>query len=215
MTREQTLEFIEGHRIVSVMRLPNPDLFEPVALALGEGGVRVLEITMTTPDALRLIEYAATHLSGEFLVGVGSVTDPETVDAAVGAGASFIVSPILRESVMERARALGVAMMPGAMTPTEIQTAWEMGADVVKVFPADVMGMSYFGSVLAPLPHLKLMPTGGVSLTNGGEWLRAGACAVGIGSALVSKAALADRDFDQIRRNAEVAVSHVLGTVAA
>jgi 2-dehydro-3-deoxyphosphogluconate aldolase / (4S)-4-hydroxy-2-oxoglutarate aldolase len=135
------------------------------------------------------------------------VLDAHTVVRAVESGAKFVVSPILKEAVVRRARELETPVMPGAFTPTEIQTAWEYGADVVKVFPADVLGMPYLKSVLAPLPHLKLLPTGGVTLTNGGDWLRAGAWALGLGSALVDKQALQRRDFALIRRNAETLIA--------
>jgi 2-dehydro-3-deoxyphosphogluconate aldolase / (4S)-4-hydroxy-2-oxoglutarate aldolase len=203
MEKQAALDFIERHRAVAVVRLPDANLFEPVAEALYDGGVRVVEITMTVPDALSLIGRAARSAPGDMLIGVGSVLDAATTRAAVEAGAQFVVSPITKEEVIREARDLGKAVMPGAFTPTEIQTAWEYGADVVKVFPADVVGMAFFRGVLAPMPHLKLMPTGGVSLTNGREWLQAGAWAVGVGGSLVDKRSLADRDFAQIRRNAE------------
>lgn len=209
MNRKQTVEYIETHKSVAVIRLPEAALFEPVAEALYEGGIRILEITMTVPDALSLIKKAVDASPSDMLIGVGSVLDVDTAKASVDAGAKFVVSPIVKTDVIEQAQKLGVAVMPGAFTPTEIQTAWEAGADIVKVFPANIVGMKFFKAVRAPMPHLKLMPTGGVSLTNGREWIEAGACAIGVGSALVDKQALAERNFDQLRENAKILTNHV------
>lgn len=209
MDRIQTVEFIETHKSVAVIRLPEADLFEPVAEALYQGGVRVLEITMTVPDALSLIKKAVDTAPEDMLIGVGSVLDVDTAKATIDAGAGFVVSPIMKTDLIEYVHDLDIAVMPGAFTPTEIQTAWEAGADVVKVFPANIVGMKFFKAVRAPMPHLKLMPTGGVSLTNGGDWIQAGACAVGVGSALIDKEAIARRDFDHLRKNAEILTSHL------
>ena len=209
MSNTETIEFIVKHKAVAVLRLPDQDLFEPVVEALYKGGVKVLEITMTVPNAISLIRKASETAPSNMLIGVGSILDADTANEAIDAGAQVVVSPILKEEIINAAKSRGVAVMPGAFTPTEIQTAWEMGADVVKVFPADVVGMSFFKGVKAPMPHLKLMPTGGVSLTNGAEWIKAGACAVGVGSALVDKQALKDRNFDQLRKNAETLMAHL------
>lgn len=209
MNREETVEFIETHKSVAVIRLPDAELFEPVAEALYEGGVRILEITMTVPGAIDLIKKAVKAAPSDMLIGVGSVLDVDTAKATLEAGAGFVVSPIMKTDVIEQVSNTNVAVMPGAFTPTEIQTAWEAGADVVKVFPADIVGMKFFKAVRAPMPHLKLMPTGGVSLTNAGEWIRAGACAVGVGSALVDKQALAKRDFGRLRENAKILTDHL------
>lgn len=191
--------------------MPDPDMVEPVLEALYEGGIRVAEITMTVPNAISLIRKAVAKSPGDFLMGVGSVTNAEMTEEAVNAGAKYVVSPIMTKEIIDKAIELEVPVMPGAFTPTEIQQAWEWGADIVKVFPADIVGMNFIKAVKAPLPHLKLMPTGGVTLTNGGEWLKAGACAVGIGSALTDKEAIKRGDFDTIRNNAKILVSNLGG----
>ena len=209
MNRKQIVETVEQHKAVAVLRFPRADQFEPIFEALREGGIKVLEITMTVPNALKLIEKAAKMAPPDMVVGAGSVIDREAVRQTVGAGAEFIVSPIVKEEVIEESQKLGKAVMPGAFTPTEIQSAWEAGADIVKVFPADILGMAFFKAVKAPLPHLKLMPTGGVSLTNVNEWIAAGACAVGIGSSLVDKKALAEGNYEQIRINAETLIKNI------
>lgn len=203
MNKNQVVEFIESHKAVAVLRLPSPDLYDQIEEALISGGVKVIEITMTTPDALSIIKKAAGKNRSDCVIGVGSVMDEETANKAVDAGAQFIVSPIIKESIIKAAVQHRVAVMPGAFTPTEIQRAYELGADIVKVFPAGILGMDFFTSVLAPMPHLKLMPTGGVSLTNAADWIKAGACAVGVGSALVDSQSLAQNDFDKIRRQAQ------------
>lgn len=202
MTKSEVLNSIEKHKGVAVLRLPDASLFEPVCEALYEGGIRILEITLTTPSAVELIARADRMLPDDMLIGTGTVLNGEDVSRTIDAGASFVVSPIVKKEIIEIAINNETAVMCGALTPTEIQKAWELGTDVVKVFPADLFGPNYLKSVRAPLPHLRLMPTGGVSLTNGGEWLDAGAFAVGAGSALVPSAALEARRFDEIRKNA-------------
>lgn len=202
MTKSEVLNSIENHKGVAVLRLPDASLFEPVCEALYEGGIRILEITLTTPSAVELIARADRMLPEDMLIGTGTVLNGEDVSRTIDAGARFVVSPIVKKEIIETAIKNETPVMCGALTPTEIQKAWELGTDVVKVFPADLFGPNYLKSVRAPLPHLKLMPTGGVSLTNGGEWLDAGAFAVGAGSALVPSAALEARRFDEIRKNA-------------
>ena len=207
--RKEILSTIEKHKAVAVIRLPDPDMVDPVLEALYEGGIRVAEITMTVPNAITLIKKAVAKSPDDFVMGVGSVTNAEMTEKAVEAGAKYVVSPIMKKEIIDKANELDVPVMPGAFTPTEIQQAWEWGADIIKVFPADIVGMAFIKAVKAPLPHLKLMPTGGVTLTNGGEWIKAGACAVGIGSALLDKEAIKRGDFDTIRNNAEILVSNL------
>lgn len=187
---------------VAVIRLDASADAAAVGSALLEGGVSVLEVTMTSPNALELIAALSDTFPGDAVVGVGSVLDTATARAAVEAGADFVVSPVFLPSVVDTAHVLGKPAFAGAFSPTEIHQAHEHGADVVKVFPADALGMSYFKSVLAPMPHLKLVPTGGVTLDNAGDWLKAGAVAVGVGSALVDKKAIADGDFPKLTENA-------------
>lgn len=206
MKRSEVLSHIETFKAVAVLRIPDENLFDPVAEALYEGGVRTLEITMTVPNALQLIRRAVENLPKDMLIGVGSVLNAETVQSSVEAGAQFVVSPVTKKEIIDQAKKQDRVVMVGAFTPTEIQQAWEWGSDIVKVFPANITGMDFFKSVKAPLPHLKLMPTGGVTLTNGREWLKAGACAVGVGSALVSGEDLKNRDFNAIKEKARVLV---------
>ena len=209
MNREQALAYIEKHKAVAVLRLPESELFVPVAEALYRGGVRILEITMTMSDAIALINKAVSILPDDMLIGVGSVLDAETAQKSIDAGASFIVSPVIKKEIIDKANIFQIPVLAGAFTPTEIQTAWELGSDIVKVFPANILGMDFFKAVKAPMPHLKLMPTGGVNLTNGNEWIQAGACAVGVGSALVPGSALKEKDFAAIEKNARILIENL------
>ncbi len=188
---------------VAVLRVQDAAKLLPVVEAIVAGGIRGIEVTMTIPNAIDQI--AALHeLMGEdILLGVGSILDEKTAIAAIEAGARYVVSPVFKPELIAVAHAHGAAAIPGCFTPTEIQTAYEAGADVVKVFPANIVGMPFFKGVLAPMPHLRLMPTGGVTLTNAGDWLRAGACAVGVGSALLDKAAIAKGQYNILTQNAQ------------
>lgn len=200
-SRRQILDRILKSAVVAVIRMADSSRLIRVIQAVRAGGITAIEVTMTTPNALEVIaEVAAAEKDVE--IGVGSVLDAETAERAVEAGARYVVSPIFKPEIVQAAHALGVPAMPGAFTPTEIQEAWEAGADVVKVFPADIVGMKFFSAVKAPMPHLQLMPTGGVSLTNAGDWIRAGACAVGVGSALLDKEAIATGDYGRLTENA-------------
>jgi 2-dehydro-3-deoxyphosphogluconate aldolase/(4S)-4-hydroxy-2-oxoglutarate aldolase len=156
-----------------------------------------------------LIGALAPTLPSDFLLGAGTVTDAETVARVVDAGARFIVSPVFRPAVVEACHQHGVPALPGCFSPTEILEAWDMGADIVKVFPATALGPGYIRDVLAPLPQVKLMPTGGVTVDNAGDWIRAGAVAVGLGSALLDPKAIAANDFDAIAALARRAVDGV------
>ncbi len=200
--RADILDRILASGAVAVVRMPDSDRLVRVVEAIREGGVTAIEITMTTPNALKVIEEVARRMGDVVEIGVGSVLDAATAHRAVDAGARYVVSPILKKEVIDAAHQRNVPVMPGAFSPTEIQTATEMGADVIKVFPADIVGMPFFRAVLAPLPHLKLMPTGGVSLTNAGDWIRAGAVAVGVGSALLDKRAILEDDLQRLTENA-------------
>ncbi len=201
-TRADVVAWIERDRAVAVVRTDEPDKLVEVARALQAGGVVCFEVTMTVPNAIEGIRAVAEAMRGAVLVGAGSVTDAETAQAAVEAGARYVVSPVFKREVVDAAHALDAVAMPGCFTPTEIQAAHEAGADVVKVFPAGALGVGYLKSVLAPLPHLRLMPTGGVSIANAAEWLRAGAVAVGVGSDLVEADAVAAGDWGRLTANA-------------
>ena len=201
-TRADVVRWIERDRAVAVVRTDEPDKLVEIAQALQVGGVVCFEVTMTVPNALDGIRAVTEAMRGSVLVGAGSVTDAETARAAIEAGARYIVSPVFKREVVEAAHALDAAAMPGCFTPTEILAAHEAGADVVKVFPAGSLGPGFIKGVLAPMPHLKLMPTGGVSLDNATEWLRAGAVAVGAGSSLVETDAVAAGDWRRLTDNA-------------
>ena len=203
MDRIQLLEAIQKNGAVAVIRMADSEKLLKVAEAIHAGGVSGIEITMTTPNALSVIEHLVKKMGDVLQVGVGSVLDAETARLAIMAGAEYVVSPVFKAEIIEMAHRYDKAAMPGAFTPTEILTAYEAGADIVKVFPADVLGMAFFKGVKAPMPQLKLMPTGGVNLDNAGDWLKAGACAVGIGSALLDKAAIEQGDYQKLTENAQ------------
>jgi 2-dehydro-3-deoxyphosphogluconate aldolase / (4S)-4-hydroxy-2-oxoglutarate aldolase len=192
--------------VVPVVRLADLSRAVDLARALLAGGVTAVELTMTSPGALDaislLLENVAEFGRGEAALGMGSVLTAEMAEAAIDRGAQFIVAPMLDLPTVAACVRRGVPVMPGALTPTEIQTAWMAGASVVKVFPASAVGPSYFKDLLAPLPHLKLMPTGGVDLSNAADFIRSGAVAVGAGSSLVDKKVIADADWSELTRRA-------------
>lgn len=197
--REQQLAQVLDVGLVAIVRSSSPDSLVSVIGALADGGVTVVEVTLTVPNALEVIRAAAAQLKDRVLLGAGTVLDTETARMAILAGAEFIVSPTVDLDVIRLCRRYDKLVMPGAFTPTEILTAWEAGADIVKVFPANVLGPTYFQAVRAPLPQVRLMPTGGVDLNNAGEYLRAGACCLGVGSQMVDPKAIAQKDFDFLR----------------
>ena len=200
--RADVVRQIEADGVVAVIRLTEASQLRAVADALAEGGVRALEVTMTVPRAVELIEELVLSLPSEVLVGAGTVLDAETARQVILAGARFVVSPVFRPAVIEMSHRYDVAAMPGCFTPTEILAAWEQGADVVKVFPATALGPSFFKDIRGPLPQLRLMPTGGVTAENAGDWIRAGAVAIGVGTALVERTAVQERRFDAITARA-------------
>ncbi|MFK7845794.1 MAG: bifunctional 4-hydroxy-2-oxoglutarate aldolase/2-dehydro-3-deoxy-phosphogluconate aldolase [Rhodothermales bacterium] len=204
MSKSQIVERIVKEGAVAVIRADNPATLKQIIDALLAGGVSALEVTMTVPRALHIIEETANRFGDDILLGVGSVLDAETARLAINAGARYVVSPIFKPSIIEMAHRYNLPAMPGCFTPTEILEAHEAGADIVKVFPAGQLGMKYFKAIKAPMPHLQLMPTGGVNLTNAGEWIAAGACAVGVGSALLDKNAIEEGRFDQLTENAKI-----------
>jgi 2-dehydro-3-deoxyphosphogluconate aldolase/(4S)-4-hydroxy-2-oxoglutarate aldolase len=195
--------------VVAVIRLKEPEKLKAVVDALGEGGVRALEVTMTVPGAIQLIEQLAPTLPKGFLLGAGTILDAETARLAILAGARFVVGPVFRPEVVAMCHRYDVAAMPGCFTPTEILAAWETGADIVKVFPATALGPGFFKDVRGPLPQVKLMPTGGVTLDNAGEWIAAGAVAVGVGTALLDGAAIKAGHYAVIAENARKIVANV------
>ena len=191
--RESVVGQVAAAGIVAVIRLTDPARLRAVVEAISEGGIRALEITMTVPGAVDLIRQLAPGMPPGFLLGAGTVLDRDTALRVIDAGAQFVVSPVFRTAVIGACHERGVPAMPGCFTPTEILDAWDAGADVVKVFPATALGPTFFKDVRGPLPQVKLMPTGGVTLDNAGDWIRAGAIAVGVGTALLDAGAIAAR----------------------
>lgn len=198
MSKEKDLQRIVDCGVVAIVRFDRPEELVEAARAIKAGGVDVIEFTMTTPNALNIIAASAEEFGEEVLLGAGTVLDPETARAAILSGARYIISPTLNPQVIELCHRYGVIAVPGAFTPTEILTAWEMGADMVKVFPAAAMGPGYIKDILSPLPQVRLLPVGGVSVSNVAEFIKAGATAVAAGSSLVDKRAVAERDFARL-----------------
>jgi 2-dehydro-3-deoxyphosphogluconate aldolase / (4S)-4-hydroxy-2-oxoglutarate aldolase len=203
-TRQSLVRRVTDTAAVAVIRMSDSKKLIRVAQALHAGGVTAIEVTMTVPDALSVIAAVAREMGDDILLGVGSVLDADTARRAIEAGARYVVSPVFKREIVDAAHEMDCPAMPGAFTPTEALVAQEYGADIVKIFPADVVGMAFFKGVLAPMPHLRLMPTGGVTLTNAGEWMRAGAVAVGVGGALLDKKAIAEENYDQLTENARI-----------
>lgn len=199
MTQLLPLTRVLDAGIVAIVRSPDSGQLTDVAKALADGGVSVLEITLTVPNALDVIRAVRKALGERVLLGAGTVLDTETARAAILAGAEFIVSPTVNLDVIQLCRRYDKLVMPGAFTPTEILSAWQAGADIVKVFPADVGGPAYLKAIRAPLPQVRLMPTGGVDLLTAADFLKAGACCLGVGSQLVDAKAIAEGNFERIR----------------
>ena len=210
-----SLQRVLDRKIVAVIRAESPDLLVNVAEALLAGGVEVMEVTFTVPRAARVIEKVADKLGDRILLGAGTVLDPETARIAFLAGAEFIVSPAVNVDVIQMCRRYSKLAMPGAFTPTEVVSAWQAGADIVKIFPSDLVGPKYLKLLHGPLPHIRLMPTGGVNLSTAADFLAAGACALGIGSSLVDQQALAARDMKKIEELARKFVAVVGGARSA
>jgi 2-dehydro-3-deoxyphosphogluconate aldolase/(4S)-4-hydroxy-2-oxoglutarate aldolase len=208
-SRSETVRDIQDSGVVAVIRLADAGQLKAVAEALLEGGVRALEVTMTVPGAVALIETLAASVPADVLVGAGTVVDAETARQVILAGARFVVGPVYRPEVVELCHRYDIAAMPGCFSPTEILSAWEQGADIVKVFPATALGPAFFKDIRGPLPHVRMMPTGGVTKENAGDWIRAGAVAIGVGTALVEKEAVAERRFGAIVANARHFVAAV------
>ncbi len=200
---------VEALGVVAVIRLKDPAKLRAVVDAIAEGGVRALEVTMTIPHAVDLIRELAPTLPAGFLLGAGTVTDPATARAVIDAGASFVVGPVFRPDVIAACHERDVPAMPGCFSPTEILAAHESGADIVKVFPATMLGPQFIKDVRAPMPQVKLMPTGGVTLDNAGDWIRAGAVAVGLGSALLDAAAIESGRLKVLTANAQRVVENI------
>ncbi len=199
MSRHTDLQRVLDSGLVAIIRAPSGDQLVQVSEALLAGGIDVIEVTFTVPGVLDIIRQVREKLGKKILLGAGTVLDAETARAAILAGAEFIVTPTVNVDVIKLCNRYDKLVMAGGFTPTEILTAWEAGADVVKVFPADIGGPNYLKAIHGPLPHVRLLPTGGVNLDTLADFVRAGASAVGLGSSLVEKEALAKGDMDRIR----------------
>ena len=200
-SRTEIILHLEKHPVIAIIRMTDIDKIDSLVDALQLGGIDCIEVSMNTPDAIEIID-DLTHQDSDVVWGAGTVLDPETARRVIEVGARFIVTPTLNLDVIQMAHRYDTVIIPGALTPTEILTAWEHGADMVKIFPASLGGPSYIKSILGPLPYIKCVPTGGVSLENAAEFLKAGASCVAIGSSLINKHLIADDNFKQITENA-------------
>jgi 2-dehydro-3-deoxyphosphogluconate aldolase / (4S)-4-hydroxy-2-oxoglutarate aldolase len=207
--RARITRSIEDAGVVAVIRMKDPGRLTNVVEAIAAGGVRVLEVTMTVPGAIDAIAMLAPKMPEGFVLGAGTVLDDRTARRVIDAGARFVVSPVFRRAVIDACHERDVPALPGCFTPTEILDAWDAGADIVKVFPATALGPTFFKDLRGPLPQVKVMPTGGVSIDNAGDWIRAGASAVGIGAALLDSQAIADGNYSVLTENARRLIGNV------
>ncbi|OZU88090.1 2-dehydro-3-deoxyphosphogluconate aldolase [Virgibacillus indicus] len=202
------IDSIKENKIVAVIRKADEKNIVPILKSLTDGGVKAVEITAETPQVGRVIETAVNHMNAEIIIGAGTVLDPETARSVIMAGAKFIVSPTLNTETLKLTNRYGILNIPGVLTPTEILKAYEHGAEMVKVFPADAFGPDYIKNILGPLPHVQAMVTGGITLENMNEYLSKGSVAVGIGSNLVNAAKLkTDEDYQRLTERAKQYVS--------
>jgi 2-dehydro-3-deoxyphosphogluconate aldolase/(4S)-4-hydroxy-2-oxoglutarate aldolase len=206
----EILNHLRMEKAVAIVRLDSGEKLVRVAEALKKGGISVIEFTCSTPGALDMIKEASARFGGDVLLGAGTVLDPETARMAILAGAEFIVTPAINLETIAICKRYGKPAVAGALTPTEMLTTWEAGADLVKVFPAsNIGGPDYIKAVLAPLPQLRLVPTGGVSADNAAQYLKAGATAVAVGGNMVNKNAVENGDWDVITAEAQRLVAAV------
>ncbi len=203
MTKQTILSSIIDIGIVPVIRTSSAESAIKAIEAIYKGGIRAAEITMTVPGALRALEKVADQFGDKIVLGAGTVLDPETARACMLAGAEFFVTPALKPATIEMARRYSKVIMPGALTPTEVLTAWEAGADIVKVFPCgNVGGPKYIKALKAPFPQIEMVPTGGVNLETAGDFLKAGACAVAVGGELVDAKTIKEGRYEVFEERA-------------
>jgi len=210
MKREEVVSQIISTGVVAVIRLKDTQRLLKVIEAVRLGGVKSIEITMTVPGAIEIISQLTKSAPSDVLIGAGTVTDRETASRVINAGARFVVGPILNLDIIKLCGELDTPVMPGCYSPTEIFSAWNAGADIVKVFPATSLGPKYLRDLRGPFPELRLMPTGGVTVDNVGEWIAAGAVAVGIGSDLLDKKAIDEERFEVLTEKSRRMVENVL-----
>lgn len=208
MKKAAILQKLSTEKVIALIRADSPDGLLDCARALAAGGLTSIELTMTTPGAIRMLEKATAELP-DFLFGLGTVLDAETARAGILAGAKFIVTPALRPDVITMCKRYSVPIFSGALTPTEVVNAWDCGADAAKVFPAEFFGPAYIKSLKAPLPQVELVPTGGVTAENVGEFIKAGAFATAAGSSLVEAKAFKEKNWAAITAKAEAFVKAV------
>jgi len=199
-TKSEIISLLTNPGVIAVVRARKTEQALPLAEALLAGGVIAIEITMTTPNAIAAIREVSQKLGGRALIGVGTILKPFDCQAALDAGAQFVVSPICRTELVPLAHTANKPIMLGAYTPTEAQTAHEAGSDFIKIFPADGLGPNYIKALRAPLPHLKIVPTGGVDLKTVGDFFKAGCQAVGAGSSLITKQILDTDNWTELTR---------------
>ena len=211
MKKDAIIAKFKAEKVIALIRADSPDGLLDCAKALAAGGLTSIELTMTTPGAIRMLEKATAELP-DFLFGVGTVLDAETARIGILAGAKFVVTPAVRLDVIEVCKRYSVPIFCGAFTPTEILAVWEAGADAVKVFPAEFFGPNYIKAVKAPLPHVEMVPTGGVNENNVGDFLKAGAFAVAAGSSLVDGKAFKERNWSAITTKAKAFASAIAAT---
>jgi 2-dehydro-3-deoxyphosphogluconate aldolase/(4S)-4-hydroxy-2-oxoglutarate aldolase len=203
MNKDEQLRFLLDHGLVAIVRLKEPAELVPIAQAIEAGGVRVIEFTMGTPNALDAIHQIAHEWGDRILLGAGTVLDPETGRAALLAGAQFLVAPNFNPDLIALARRYNKIIVPGAFSPTEILAAWECGADIVKVFPASTVGPQYIKDILGPLPYVRLLPTGGVTLDNIPAFIAAGAAAVAVGASLTDPKLIKEGNWKGLTEHAQ------------
>jgi len=208
MKKAAILQKLSTEKVIALIRADNPDGLLDCAKALAEGGLTSIELTMTTPGAIRMLEKATNELP-DFLFGLGTVLDAETARAGILAGARFIVTPALRPEVITMCKRYSIPVFSGALTPTEVVNAWDCGADAAKIFPAEFFGPAYIKSLKAPLPQVEFVPTGGVTAENVGEFIKAGAFATAAGSSLVEAKAMKDKNWAAITAKARAFVAAV------
>lgn len=211
MKKDAILSKIRTEKVIALIRAENSDGLLDCAKALADGGLTSIELTMTTPGAIRMLEKATSELP-DFLFGLGTVLDAETARMGILAGARFIVTPALRPDVITLCQRYSVPIFSGALTPTEVVNAWEAGADAAKIFPAEFFGPAYIKSLKGPLPHVEMVPTGGVTAENVGEFIKAGAYATAAGSSLVEAKALKEKNWAAITAKAKAFVAAVAAT---
>lgn len=209
LSKEEIVRKLVEPGIIAVVRARSQLQTAPLAKALADGGIVAVEITMTTPNALEAIRETAELLGTSAMVGVGTVLDAQTARSAIRSGAQFVVTPVLKPQIVDAAHTAGKPILLGAYSPSEAQAAFETGCDFVKLFPADGLGAGYIRSILAPLPHLKIVPTGGVRLETMESFLKAGCAALGVGSSMITKEILERNDWERLRKNAAAYVQKI------